>query len=73
MVAGSIIDFKGCIIDPSAPPPPGYKCNCRHWVFGCQGNLVSCRPGTVGCNGCADKECCSDDGFNGDCNGYDNL
>ena len=72
MVGGSV--FDGCMIDPTAPPPPGYKCNCRHWGFLCQGSLVPCRnPEGVGCDGCATKECCSDDGINGDCNGYDNI
>ena len=26
-----------------------------------------------GCHGCSDRECCSDDAFNGDCNGYPNY
>ena len=27
-------------------------------------------PNDVGCSGCIEKECCSDAGTYGDCNGY---
>ena len=67
-------DLDGCVIKPEAPPPPGYKCNCKNrgvWPFFCYGELEACdSPNDYGCSGCFEKECCSDAGAKGDCKGY---
>ena len=61
-----------CRINPCEPPPKGYKCNCRYNVFFCSGYAVPCNddPDSKACSGCANKECCSEEGWNGDCNWY---
>ena len=72
--AKGIFGTKGCIIDPEHPPPYGHKCLCKHYVFGCEGSNLKCmQPTDFGGSGCARKECCSEDSWRGDCNGYDNI
>ena len=67
------LGVSGCRISPNDPPSPGYKCLCRNYLLDCAGEEVKCGSATdIGCNGCSDRECCSDDAFNGDCNGYVN-
>ena len=63
----------GCRINPFHPPPKGYKCNCRYHFFTCTASLVPCNddPDSKACSGCADKECCSNEGWNGDCTYYE--
>ena len=54
---GNVI--TGCRIDPMDPPPPGYKCYCTSYVFGCNGMTIRCRhPTDPGCSGCSKFECC---------------
>ena len=68
---GDFGGILGCYINPNDPPPPGHKCFCLNFLFGCDGQVVKCGNVTdPGCRGCSEKECCSDDGFLGDCNGY---
>jgi len=66
-----LVILLGCKINPDEKPPKGYKCNCRYDYFVCSGFAIPCSdPDSKGCSGCAEKECCSDEGWNGDCNGY---
>ena len=73
-VVGSIFNFDGCVIDPAYPPPEGYKCNCQHFGVACRGKAVRCqRIHDYGCSGCSKRECCSAEGWFGDCNGYNHI
>ena len=71
---GDVDETQGCAIDPAKPPPKGYKCNCQHKGFLCEGKAIPCESiDEYGCSGCAEKECCSNEGLHGDCNGYDGM
>jgi len=61
-----------CRITPDEPPPKGCKCNCQFHYFVCSGYAVPCYddPDSKACSGCAEKICCDDEGFLGDCRGY---
>ena len=64
----------GCRIDPAEPSPSGFKCNCQRFGAQCEGKPIPCESiDEYGCSGCAEKECCSDEGLNGDCNGYNGM
>ena len=67
------LGVSGCRISPNDPPSPGYKCLCRNYLLDCAGEEVKCGSASdIGCNGCSDRQCCSEDAYNGDCNGYVN-
>ena len=65
------VDGGGCIIDPTYPPPPGFKCECYESKIGdmtipCNERATYCvGSNNDGCSGCSEKECCL-----GDCDGY---
>ena len=74
LMVGFLLHTVGCKIDPDEKPPKGYRCNCRFNLFDCSGSAIPCSDSDgKGCSGCAEKECCSDEGWNGECNGYDKI
>ena len=67
--------YVGCEI--SEPPPKGYMCWCKYDFWGCHGDAMKCNgidnpdPNSKACSGCTARQCCWDEGWNGNCNAYD--
>jgi len=67
-----LVGVFGCRIDARRPPPKGKMCNCNYYFFFCEGTVVPCIESEDNdCSGCWQCKCCSEEGWTGNCNGYD--